>query len=69
MSQVVHMNHTDDDAKSIVERAAAIVAELELDGDLKVPAFEQLVRLLAGENIVVESPQAGILGMPPLRTG
>lgn len=69
MSQIVHLEHTDEDAQDVIGRAAAIVAALELDGDLRVPAFEKAVDLLAGRHLVVEAQAAGILGMPGLRTG
>lgn len=69
MSQIVHFTTAEADVKRVVGLAATIVAELELDGDLKVPAFEKAVDLLAGEPIVVEPQQTGVLGMPPLRQG
>lgn len=67
MSNIVHLQFGDEDASNLVDRAAKIVAALELDGDLKVPAFEKVVDLLAGRHLVVEAPQPiGMPLMPPL---
>ena len=64
MSTVVHLQFTADDIKGYLETAAAIVGELELDGDLKVPAFEKAVDLLAGRHLTVEQNPTGLLGQP-----
>lgn len=47
-------HNTREQVKEYIETAAAIVAELELDGDLKVPAFEKAVDLCAGKQITME---------------
>jgi hypothetical protein len=47
-------HNTRDQVKQYLADAAAIVAELELDGDLKVPAFEKAVDLCAGKQITFE---------------
>lgn len=69
MSQLVHLKWSPDDVRSTLEQAAAIVAELELDDDLKVHAFDKAVDLLAGKHLTVEQPQPSLLGQPPLRLG
>lgn len=55
-----HYN-TREQVKTYIETAAAIVAELELEGDLKVPAFEKAVDLCSGKQITFE--QVGFAGV------
>lgn len=67
MSQLVHLQYDADDVRGYLEKAAAIVAELELDGDLKVPAFQKAVELLAGSHMTVDAnPIAGLGQRNPL---
>lgn len=54
MNRTETPHNTRDQVKQYIETAAAIVAELELDGDLKVPAFEKAVDLCAGKQITFE---------------
>lgn len=54
MRRTEQQHNTRDQVKTYIETAAAIVAELELDGDLKVPAFEKAVDLCAGKQITFE---------------
>jgi hypothetical protein len=69
VSQLVHLKFAPEDVRSTLEEAAAIVAELELDDDLKVHAFDKAVELLAGKHLTVETPPSSLLGQPPLRLG
>lgn len=54
MRRTEQQHNTRDQVKEYIATAAAIVAELELDGDLKVPAFEKAVDLCAGKQITFE---------------
>lgn len=54
MRRTEQQHNTRDQVKQYIETAAAIVAELELDGDLKVPAFEKAVDLCVGKQITFE---------------
>lgn len=69
MSQLVHLQHNGDDVSKYLEQAATIVAELELDGDLKVPAFEKAVDLLAGTHLVVDGAPFGQGLLQDIRRG
>jgi hypothetical protein len=66
VSQLVHLQYAADDVRGYLEQAAAIVAELELVDDLKVPAFQKAVDLLAGSHMTVEPDPLGVLGQPNL---
>jgi hypothetical protein len=57
-----HYN-TRDQVRDYIATAAAIVAELELDGDLKVPAFEKAVDLVSGKQITFEQVDPSVLGL------
>ena len=54
MRRTEQHHNTREQVKQYIETAASIVAELELDGDLKVPAFEKAVDLCAGKQITFE---------------
>jgi hypothetical protein len=69
VSQLVHLQFAADDVRGYLEQAATIVAELELDDDLKVPAFDKAVELLAGSHLTIEQPAPSLLGQPPIRLG
>lgn len=62
MSQLVHLQYAEEDVRGYLARAAAIVAELELADDLKVPAFQKAVDLLAGSHMTVAPDPVGLLG-------
>ena len=62
MSHLVHIQHAEEDVQGYLEKAAAIVGKVELDGDLKVPAFVKAIELLAGRHLVIE-PQQPVLGV------
>jgi hypothetical protein len=63
----VHLQYAADDVRGYLEQAAAIVGELELADDLKVPAFQKAVELLAGSHMTVDaSPIAGLGQRNPL---
>lgn len=61
MRRIEHQHNTTDQVKQYLETALAIVAELEVDGDLKVACFEKAVDLVAGKQIMFE--QAGFAGV------
>jgi hypothetical protein len=69
VSQLVHLQHAAADVRGYLEQAAAIVAELELDDDLKVPAFDKAVELLAGSHLTIEQPQVAPFGQITPRLG
>lgn len=54
MRRTEQHHNTREQVKEYIATAAAIVGELELDGDLKVPAFEKAVDLVAGKQITIE---------------
>ena len=54
MSRVEWQHNTREQVVDYLATAAAIVAELELDGDLKVPAFVKACDLIASKQIIVE---------------
>ena len=54
MRRTEQQHNTREQVKEYIATAAAIVAELKLDGDLKVPAFEKAVDLCAGKQITFE---------------
>lgn len=56
-------HHTDDEVRGYLETAAGIVAGLELDDDLRVPAFVQAIGLLAAKQIAYEQMQPSPLGI------
>lgn len=69
MRRVEHQHNTPDQVKQYLEQALAIVAELELADDLRVPAFTKAVDLVAGKQIVFEQAQLGNLDLNALRHG
>lgn len=63
-----HAHHERDQIVGYLRDALAIVAELELEDDLKVPAFLKAVDLLAAKQVFFrETPVArmGALDLPP----
>jgi hypothetical protein len=68
VSQLVHLQYAADDVRGYLEQAAAIVVELELDDDLKVPAFQKAVELLAGSHMTVEPNPIGMLNRANLQS-
>jgi hypothetical protein len=54
MRRVEYPHHTTEQVRGYLEEACAIVAGLELDDDLRVPAFTKAVELLAAKQIVME---------------
>lgn len=69
MRRVEHPHNTPQQVREYLETAAKIVGELELDGDLKVPAFEKAVDLIAGKQIVVEQIAPGAIDLGKIRQG
>lgn len=57
MRRTDYPHHSPGEVEGYLAQAARIVAALELDGDLKVPAFVEAVRLLAAKQIVMEQAQ------------
>lgn len=56
-------HHTAADVRRYLAAACELVQELELDDDLKVPAFTKAVDLLASKQIFYEQPAAVPLAM------
>lgn len=56
------MNYTREQVVGHFDEALAIITELELDDDLRVPAFLKAVDLLCAKQLIVEQINPGILG-------
>lgn len=69
MRRTEQQHNTREQVKQYIETAAAIVSELELDGDLKVPAFEKAVDLCAGKQITFEQVAAGGIDLRAIPRG
>jgi len=64
-----HQHNTPEQVKQYLEQALAIVAELELADDLRVPAFEKAVDLCAGKQITFEQVVPGGVDLAHVRHG
>lgn len=69
MRRTEQHHNTRDQVREYISAAAAIVAELELDGDLKVPAFEKAVDLCAGKQITFEQVAPAAMDLRMLGRG
>lgn len=64
--------HEAEEVKGFVDEALRIVTELEVMGDLVVPAFVETVRMLSASVPIVQEETAvspGLIGLPPLPNG
>lgn len=57
-------HNTDEQVREYLQAALAVVADLELDDDLRVPAFIKAVDLFASKQIIYEQAPA-LAALPP----
>lgn len=57
-----HYFHTHEQVRDAVSQALDVVNELEIEGDLRVPAFTEAVRLLAAKQVFLDQ---ATMGAPP----
>lgn len=69
MRRIEHQHNTREQAKAYLETALAIVAELEVTDDLRVPCFEKAVDLVAGKQIMFEQAQPLPFDLNKIKSG
>lgn len=64
MRSTEYAHNTDEQVREYLQAALAVVADLELTDDLRVPAFIKAVDLFAAKQIVYEQAPA-LAALPP----
>jgi hypothetical protein len=67
--RIEHQHNTPEQVHHYLEQALVIVADLELADELKVPAFEKAVDLIAGKQIVFEQIAPAGLDLSSIKHG
>ncbi len=60
-SEIPH--NSDEQVREYVEKALALVNDLDTPGDLRVAAFVEAIKLYAAKQVMIEAIQPGIGGL------
>lgn len=69
MNRREFQHNTPEQVREYLTEALAIVGELELDGELRVPAFQKAADLLAAKQITIEQVVPGGVDLAHVRRG
>jgi hypothetical protein len=67
MRRTEEMHNTREQVSEYIATALEIVAELEIADDLRVPAFEKAVDMVAGKKIIFEQVMPGGVDLTGVR--